>query len=445
MTAAATGLTPLQRILERLPSSRGGDGQYTARCPAHDDREPSLSIGEGTDGKALVKCHAGCPVEAVVAALGLSMADLFPTKASTIRWLREHVYHDDAGRPVYRVRRGQSRSGARVWRTEHPTSEGWRPKYDGPRVLYRLPRLINEPDLPVWLCEGERDADSLAALGMIATSVVHSTWRLVDTRPLNGRTVNVVVDADAPGWKRGKAACKAVVAAGGRIGRVYRPIDGFKDVTEQLAAGQSIDFLTPVDLTTEEPPVTPPDPVRPPRSVYRENGLSYFVTMPSAVLLGLCQAGRLEPEDPFIYLLLLERAGESGLALLSGAEIGRLCRMERHAARRSLVRLADCGLVEERRRGQWTVYNPARSKRSGVDRALTYRDRDPSGTPTSSSKNPSTTSPANGAPDTTDGRSNGTPATTAERANGTKHTVPEVDGVIAVLEQAFGPLHREQP
>ncbi len=45
-------------------------GSYgTARCPAHDDREPSLSISAGDEGRVLVCCHAGCPQAAVVAAL----------------------------------------------------------------------------------------------------------------------------------------------------------------------------------------------------------------------------------------------------------------------------------------------------------------------------------------------------------------------------------------
>lgn len=66
-------LSPLQRVRK---SSTGG---WTARCPAHHDRHPSLSIGIGKDGRILLKCHAGCTVESIVAAIGLTLADLFPT------------------------------------------------------------------------------------------------------------------------------------------------------------------------------------------------------------------------------------------------------------------------------------------------------------------------------------------------------------------------------
>ncbi len=42
---------------------------WMARCPAHEDREPSLSIADGDDGKVLVRCHAGCEQHRVIAAL----------------------------------------------------------------------------------------------------------------------------------------------------------------------------------------------------------------------------------------------------------------------------------------------------------------------------------------------------------------------------------------
>jgi len=55
---------------------RQGDG-YIARCPAHDDRTPSLSISKGEDGRILLHCWAGCATAAVLAALNLTWADLF--------------------------------------------------------------------------------------------------------------------------------------------------------------------------------------------------------------------------------------------------------------------------------------------------------------------------------------------------------------------------------
>jgi hypothetical protein len=70
-------VTPTQRLLNRLDGVRRSGAAWIARCPAHEDRSPSLSVAEGNDGRVLVKCHAGCPVEAIVAAVGLELSDLF--------------------------------------------------------------------------------------------------------------------------------------------------------------------------------------------------------------------------------------------------------------------------------------------------------------------------------------------------------------------------------
>ena len=56
---------------------------WKAYCPAHADRQPSLSIGIGEQGQVLLKCFAGCSLERIVEAMGLTITDLFPTGAST--------------------------------------------------------------------------------------------------------------------------------------------------------------------------------------------------------------------------------------------------------------------------------------------------------------------------------------------------------------------------
>lgn len=87
-------------FLERLENvhSRGA-GKWSARCPAHPDRNPSLSIGEaGT--RILVKCWAGCETSQIVAALGLTMADLFSNSPASAkqqpRPSRQKIDLDDA-------------------------------------------------------------------------------------------------------------------------------------------------------------------------------------------------------------------------------------------------------------------------------------------------------------------------------------------------------------
>lgn len=66
-------------IVERLDHCRqSGDYQWVARCPAHDDRGPSLSIKELPDGRVLVHCFAGCGALDVLTSIGLEWSDLFP-------------------------------------------------------------------------------------------------------------------------------------------------------------------------------------------------------------------------------------------------------------------------------------------------------------------------------------------------------------------------------
>jgi hypothetical protein len=61
------------RIAEARMTAKG----WSARCPAHVDRLPSLSICEGRGGRTLLRCFAGCSADAVAQALGLKMTDLF--------------------------------------------------------------------------------------------------------------------------------------------------------------------------------------------------------------------------------------------------------------------------------------------------------------------------------------------------------------------------------
>lgn len=152
----------------------------TARCPAHDDRAPSLSVTEADDGRVLVYCHAGCETETIVAALGLTMADLFdrpmlrplPARrretARTVYEIRdlngatvaEHVRleHDDGSKSLFWRRDGENGlSGYRL--AELP--------------LYRTETLIEAPTgSTVVLTEGEKAADALAARGLRSVGTV---------------------------------------------------------------------------------------------------------------------------------------------------------------------------------------------------------------------------------------------------------------------------------
>ena len=72
---------PIDDILNRLDGVKelnNGSGKYVAKCPSHDDRSPSLAIGETADGLVLLHCFAGCDTESVLNALGIKFSDLYP-------------------------------------------------------------------------------------------------------------------------------------------------------------------------------------------------------------------------------------------------------------------------------------------------------------------------------------------------------------------------------
>lgn len=69
----------IRRALSRLDGvKQTGAGRYIAKCPAHDDRSPSLTLRETNDGRVLLHCFSGCATEDVLAAVGLTFSDLFP-------------------------------------------------------------------------------------------------------------------------------------------------------------------------------------------------------------------------------------------------------------------------------------------------------------------------------------------------------------------------------
>ncbi len=76
---------PIDSFIPRLKVVRKAGSRYTARCPAHEDKEASLSISSGDDGRVLLKCFAGCTAEEIVKSLGLKMKDLFPPKGRGVK------------------------------------------------------------------------------------------------------------------------------------------------------------------------------------------------------------------------------------------------------------------------------------------------------------------------------------------------------------------------
>ncbi len=78
----------VEELVARLDAKRSGNG-WQARCPAHDDTSPSLSINLGDDGRILLHCFAGCQVDAICDALGISMKALSPNTRTTTQFTKD--------------------------------------------------------------------------------------------------------------------------------------------------------------------------------------------------------------------------------------------------------------------------------------------------------------------------------------------------------------------
>lgn len=189
----------VERVLAHLPDAKRSGSDWRARCPAHDDREPSLSVAQGERG-ALLKCHAGCSQDAVLSALGLSAAELFDDHAE--RPARQPtVYHvrDPSGRVVAEHVRTDRPGGRKGFTWRRDGSPGLRGLKVADLPLYGWPLA---GDGPVILTEGEKACDAVKSLGFAALGTVTGagvTPNAAVLEPLRGRHVVLWPDNDEPG------------------------------------------------------------------------------------------------------------------------------------------------------------------------------------------------------------------------------------------------------
>jgi hypothetical protein len=103
-----------EALADLLHARHAGHGRWQAKCPAHQDCSPSLSIREGREGRVLLHCFAGCTTEAVLRFAGLKVADLFAGPPPTLQQAAATAL-ERAGRDAetLQARREQSRLAAR--------------------------------------------------------------------------------------------------------------------------------------------------------------------------------------------------------------------------------------------------------------------------------------------------------------------------------------------
>ncbi len=255
-------------VIPRLSGVRSVHGGFQARCPAHEDHSPSLSITPGTSQPVVLNCHAGCETEAILAALDLTWADISQPaeeRKSDDVWTpagpASHVYdyRDEMGTLLYQVLRVPEPGGKKTFRQRVPdrlASSGWRWSLgDTRKVLYRLPELIVAIDggETVWCAEGEKDVETLVRHGVAATcnSGGAGKWRDEYTDLFVDAHVRIVADRDKPGQAHARMVADSLVEVAGSV-TIVEPTAG-KDISDHLAAGKSLADLL-VTWASEQPP-----------------------------------------------------------------------------------------------------------------------------------------------------------------------------------------------
>lgn len=244
---------PVRELLDRLEHVKpAGDHQWSARCPAHDDRHASMSVGRGRKG-AVVHCHTGCTVAQIAHALRIPVGDLFapeidvpakpklavvpdplPSEDQIIAWANRLVDSPklqerlkavkgwdlptltslavgwDGERVIFPVRdhTGQLVTVARYLPNGRPKMLGLKHR---PRGLFPAPESI---DGTVWLVEGEPDAVTGHQLGVGAVAVPGANgWRNEWAERLAGRDVVICMDCDREGRQAAERIAATLPAA----------------------------------------------------------------------------------------------------------------------------------------------------------------------------------------------------------------------------------------
>jgi len=218
-------------IARALKAHRSGAG-WMAKCPAHNDNNPSLSIRDA-DGKVLLHCHAGCGQREVIEALkGKGLWAERPAKPRR-KIIATYDYTDEAGHLLYQVLRTEPKG----FFQRRPDGEGgWINKKSKRQVLFHLREVVEAPI--VFVVEGEKDAETLRSQGFVATTNAggaEAPWLPEFSDALAGREVIVIPDNDKPGRDRAARIARALI---GRVTRlVILELEGAKDVTEWFDKG----------------------------------------------------------------------------------------------------------------------------------------------------------------------------------------------------------------
>ena len=224
-------------ILNKLEKVKRIGNEYKALCPAHEDKEPSLTVKQ-KDNQILIHCFAGCPTESIVEKLGLQMSDLFidqKEKKQNGKIVATYDYQDEQGNLLLQVMRFDPKS----FRQRHRNGNGewqWDTKSIR-KVIYHLPDILRVTDDTIFFVEGEKDADALWNCGLVATTSPGgaNAWRPDYAQYLAGKRVTLIPDNDTAGYNYAKEVARSLIGKA-KIKCILLPSPS-KDISDWLSSG----------------------------------------------------------------------------------------------------------------------------------------------------------------------------------------------------------------
>lgn len=254
----------LEQFLPLIKHVRRNGASCMGLCPAHPDKNQSLSIRE-RNGKILLHCFAGCSVEAICTALGISVRDLFthggnqdsknqdsewgstwPDGAALGKPVAVYAYCDEAGALLFQVGRFErikNDEREKTFRQRQPGRGGrWIASIEGVRrVLYRLPDVLKAKS--VVIVEGEKDCETARKVGLVATCNAGGAgkWREDYAECLRGKRIVVIADADGPGRKHAQDVAASLAGKVESLKVIKLP--SAKDLSQWVERGGKRDSL----------------------------------------------------------------------------------------------------------------------------------------------------------------------------------------------------------
>jgi putative DNA primase/helicase len=241
---------------------------WRAVCPAHEDRDPSLSVWLGRKGNLLVGCHAGCDKNDVLRAAGLRFQDLFPPadgegnerrrkRVDLMREVASYDYTDEDGEVLYQSVRYVPKSFK--YRRPSPSGDFWVYNLEGVRLVpFQLHLLATaDPKTTVCVCEGEKDALCLASLGLLSTTNCGGAgmgWLDSYSQALAGRRVVLFPHRDEQGKQHMDKVAGSLLRAGVSSLRVVElPVPKeHGDVADYLSMGGTRKSLAQLAIRARE-------------------------------------------------------------------------------------------------------------------------------------------------------------------------------------------------